>query len=270
MQIDRFTSSTGRLPRAAGLFIAGCLALPLPVLAAQGSSQTGTDARPQASEQAGEQAGKQAGAQAGTQVVAQASAPTGAGVSPAAATNGARDPVRAAPAARSTGKSTSAGASAGATAGDQRLRPGLWEVSTTSPLLQLAPQISPDRMAQLKRLAGQYGIGMPDISGGAATGRVCVSPAMARRDILPGLEQSHAGCRSHDARRTGSHYQVEVSCSSTDIDGNGSAQGDVTSAETFTGSSRFQGTVKGIPVDEQAQTSGRWIGADCGGVRPVE
>jgi hypothetical protein len=153
---------------------------------------------------------------------------------------------------------------------DNRLRPGLWEVSTTSPLLKLVPKISPDQMAQLRQLASQYGVGMPDISSGAATGKVCVSPAMARQDILPGLDQSRAGCRSHDARRTGTHYQVEVSCSSQDINGNGSAQGDVTTPETFTGSSQFQGTVKGIVVDEHAQTSGRWVSADCGSVRPMQ
>jgi hypothetical protein len=153
---------------------------------------------------------------------------------------------------------------------EMRLRPGLWEVSTTSPLLQLVPKISPDQMAQLKQLASQYGVGMPEISGGAATGKVCVSPAMARQDILPGLDQSRSGCRSHDARRTGTHYQVEVSCSSQDINGNGSAQGDVTTPESFTGNSQFQGTVKGIVVDEHAQTSGRWVSADCGSVRPMQ
>ena len=152
---------------------------------------------------------------------------------------------------------------------ENAMRPGLWEVSTTSPLLKLVPQISPDQMAKLRQLAGQYGVGMPDISSGAATGKVCVSPAMARQNIMPGLDQ-RSGCRSYNARRSGSHYQAEISCAGEKINGSGAAQGDFTTPETFTGSSNFQGVVQGIAVDERAETSGRWLSADCGGLKAMQ
>ena len=150
------------------------------------------------------------------------------------------------------------------------MRPGLWEVSTTSPLLKLVPQISPDQMAKLRQLAGQYGVGMPDISSGAATGKVCVSPTMAQQNILPGLDQARSGCRSHNARRNGSHYQAEVTCANEKFSGRGIAQGDFTTTESFTGRSTFQGTVQGIAVDEHAETSGRWISADCGELKAIQ
>lgn len=153
---------------------------------------------------------------------------------------------------------------------ENAMRPGLWEVSTTSPLLKLVPQVSPDQMAKLRQLAGQYGVGMPDISSGAATGKVCVSAAMARQNLLPGLDQARSGCRSHNARRSGSHYRAEVTCAGPNISGSGTAQGDFTTPESFTGSSRFQGIVQGIPVDEHAETSGRWISADCAGLKAMQ
>lgn len=156
------------------------------------------------------------------------------------------------------------------TSAETAMRPGLWEVSTTSPLLKLVPQISPDQMAKLRQLAGQYGVGMPDLSSGAATGKVCVSAAMAQQNLLPGLDQARSGCRSQNARRSGSHYQAEVSCSGDKISGSGVAQGDFTTPERFTGRSSFQGTVQGIAVDEHAETSGRWISADCGGLKPMQ
>ncbi len=150
------------------------------------------------------------------------------------------------------------------------MRPGLWEVSTTSPLLKLVPQIAPDQMAALRQLAGQYGVGMPDISSGAATGKVCVSQAMARQNILPGLDQARSGCRSHDASRTGGHYEVKVTCDSANVSGSGAAQGDFTTPETFTGRSQFKGLVQGIPIDERAETRGQWISADCGGLKAMQ
>ncbi len=161
-------------------------------------------------------------------------------------------------------------AAAAAPPSGNAMRPGLWEVSTTSPLLKLVPQIAPDQMAALRQLASQYGVGVPDISSGAATGKVCVSPAMARQNILPGLDQARSGCRSHDASRTGGHYEVKVTCDSTNVSGSGAAVGDFTTPESFTGRSQFKGLVQGIPIDERAETSGRWISADCGSVKAMQ
>ncbi|GAC1427255.1 MAG: DUF3617 domain-containing protein [Burkholderiaceae bacterium] len=148
------------------------------------------------------------------------------------------------------------------------MRPGLWEISTTSPLLALVPQIPPDQLASLRQLARQHGIEVPQLSNGTAVAQVCVTAEMAQHDVLPDLNQSQAGCSSRNARREGDHYSLDVVCNSDRISGQGRAQGTLTSPESFVGTSEFSGLVQGMPVDQQAQTTGHWRGANCGNLRP--
>lgn len=150
------------------------------------------------------------------------------------------------------------------------MRPGLWEISTTSPLLALVPQIPPGQLDSLRQLAREHGIEVPQLNHGAAVAQVCVTPDMARHDILPDLNQSQAGCSSQNARREGDHYRLDIVCRSERISGSGHAQGTLTSPETFVGSSEFSGIVQGMPVDQQAQTTGKWRRADCGSLRPLQ
>ena len=152
----------------------------------------------------------------------------------------------------------------------ERMRPGLWEITTTSPLLKLAQQIPPDQLSGLLALARQHGIDVPQMSNGAAVARVCVTPEMARQDILPDLNQAQAGCSSRNARREGNNFSLDIACQSNHISGSGSAQGTLTTPETFIGNSQFRGTVQGMPVDQQARTSGQWRSASCGSLKRLQ
>lgn len=150
------------------------------------------------------------------------------------------------------------------------MRPGLWEITTRSALLSLVDQVPPDQLAGLMALARQHGISVPPINDGAAVAQVCVTADMAQRDIFPDVNQRYAGCSSHDAMREGVHFSLDISCQSASVQGSGHAQGTLSSAENFTGNARFRGTVQGIPVDQQANTSGHWMAASCGGLKAIQ
>ena len=145
-------------------------------------------------------------------------------------------------------------------------RPGLWEISATNDLLALAPQIPSDQMAQLRNLARQHGFDMPKIENGAASSRICITPEMAAQNTMPDLYQHQSGCTSRNAVRNGARYSMDISCSGGQVRGSGRTEGMLESAERFSGTTTFKGTVQGNPVNEQAQTSGRWVAASCGGL----
>ena len=147
-------------------------------------------------------------------------------------------------------------------------RPGLWEISASSPLLALVPAIPAERMEQLRSLAREHGFNMPRIENGAASSRVCITPEMARQKTLPNLYQQQSGCSSSNAVREANRYSMDVSCSSDRYRGNGRVEGVIESPERITGRTRFAGTVNGQAVDETADTSARWIAASCGGLQP--
>jgi hypothetical protein len=159
---------------------------------------------------------------------------------------------------------------ASANAAEHNVRPGLWEVTTTSGLLKLVPHIPPNQMEQLRDLARQNGIDMPVIRNGAATSKVCITKEMADRKIPPDLYERESGCAAKNVTHAGNSYRMDLVCDGARLKGNGKAEGTFTSPESFTGRTEFSGDVQGTPVNERADTNGRWIGASCGSVKPPQ
>lgn len=151
-------------------------------------------------------------------------------------------------------------------AADIAPRPGLWEISATNDLLALAPQIPSDQMEKLRGLARQHGFDMPKIENGAASTRICITPEMAAQNTMPDLYQQQSGCTTRNAVRTGARYSMDISCSGGQVRGSGRSEGMLENPERFSGTTTFNGTVQGNPVNEQAQISGRWVAASCGGL----
>lgn len=149
------------------------------------------------------------------------------------------------------------------------IRPGLWEVTTTSELLNLVPHIPPDTMQQLTDLARQYGLVMPKIQNKAAISHVCITPAMAAQEIPSYFFDGQSGCTVKNAMRNGNRFQVEMACNNAQFQGNGTAEGMFTSPETFSGHTEFDSLVMGAPVHATAETNGRWIGENCTVSQPV-
>jgi len=143
------------------------------------------------------------------------------------------------------------------------MRPGLWEMSASSNLLSLAEQIPPNQMQGISNLAKQYGLEMPKIQNGAAKSQVCITPEMAAQKIPPSFYNRQSGCEARNATRNGNQFGADLVCSGTDIQGTGRADATLDSAESFSGVSTFRGNVRGVPVDDRANTSGRWIAATC-------
>jgi hypothetical protein len=150
------------------------------------------------------------------------------------------------------------------------MRPGLWEVTTSSDLLWFVPQIPSDQMEGLKDLAKEYGLDMPKIENGSATSNTCITPEMANQKTPPGLYQSQMGCAAKNVTHIGNRYRLDFECAGEQLKGNGSAEGVFASTEKFTGQTRFNGFLQGSPVNEKADISGRWLSSSCGDVKPLQ
>ena len=149
------------------------------------------------------------------------------------------------------------------------MRPGLWQIITSSDLFRLAPVIPPDQMQNARDLAKEYGVELPVFENGAAITKVCITSEMAKKNVLPNFYQEQTGCASKEAIRKGNDYSVNFSCESADLKGNGTAEGHLTSSESFRGFSKFAGTAQGNSVNEKADINGKWLGALCGEVKPM-
>lgn len=164
---------------------------------------------------------------------------------------------------------TSLSLAVSANSAETPMKPGLWEVTTTSNLLSLAAQIPPDQMENINQLAKEYGFEMPAIQNGAAKSNACITQEMANKKIMPSSFQEQAGCTVNKATQNGNSYRVEFVCKNPQLDGSGVAEGTFTNTENFTGQTVFNGTVQGNPIKEQANMSGKWVGANCGSTKPL-
>ena len=148
-------------------------------------------------------------------------------------------------------------------AAENHMRPGLWEVTTSSMLLALVPRIPPDQMQQLTEIARQYGLDLPRIQDGAATSRICITQQMAEQQIPSYFYAAQAGCSIENGIRIENSYKMDLVCKHSELKGSGRAEGMFTTPETFSGWTTFTGTLQGRPVSEHADTNGRWISANC-------
>lgn len=144
------------------------------------------------------------------------------------------------------------------------MRPGLWEMGTQSDLLRLLPQLS---AAQTRQLS-DFGIELPPTRDGALLARVCITPEMAAREP-PMLAPNDMGCTSRNFRHHGNAYTMELVCDSQTMNGQGTLNGTFASDRQFSATLHFTGTAYGQPISQTQQTSGDWIGPDCGKVKPI-
>lgn len=143
------------------------------------------------------------------------------------------------------------------------IRPGLWEITTTSNLLAMVPHIPPQQMQQITSLVEQYGLQMPQIKNDAVISNVCITQQMADQEVPAHFYESQSGCSVKNAVKTGNHYKVDLSCTNAQFQGVGVAEGYFSNPEHFTGQTEFDSVVQGMPIFATAETSGRWIGAAC-------
>lgn len=151
-----------------------------------------------------------------------------------------------------------------ASSAEINMRPGLWKMTTTSDLLRLVPQISPDQMQGLMNFARQNGFDLPRIQDGAAISDVCITQEMADQKTPPVFYKTQSGCTVKNAARAGNKYTLDFVCANPQLNGNGRAEGMFDSPESFSGRTEFDGVAQGNPVSEHADTSGHWVSASCG------
>lgn len=145
-------------------------------------------------------------------------------------------------------------------------RPGLWEMTVKSDAMKEMPKIPPDQMEQMRRM----GIAMPQMHNGGLVTKVCISKAMAERDHPPGMADKESGCQTKNMQRSSSGYAMDVVCNGPAMKGEGKARGTFAGNDSFTSTYDFNGTMHGQPIRQHHETSGKWLGADCGDVKPID
>lgn len=145
-----------------------------------------------------------------------------------------------------------------------QMKPGLWEMSMKSDAFKAMPKMSPQQMEHMRKM----GVAVPQMQAGALVSKVCVTKEMAAREQLP-MERNEVGCHSKNFQRSGNAYSGEVICDGEAMKGTGKVRGTFSGDTGFASINDFKGSVHGQPVSQRSETSGKWLSADCGSVKPA-
>ena len=155
------------------------------------------------------------------------------------------------------------------------MKPGLWEVSQKmqsgsgqmeAAMAEMNKQMAAMTPAQRKAMQdamGKHGVEMKGQGGQAMAVRICVTKEMAARNEVAPVD---GNCKSSQSPRVGNSMKFSFSCTNPPSSGEGEV--------TFVGSSSYSSrldmktVVNGKPETLKMDSTGKWLGTDCGSVKP--
>ncbi len=157
-----------------------------------------------------------------------------------------------------------------ALAAAQGMKPGLWEMSQ-KPQLDAAQQakmeqaqkqmaaMPAEQRKMMEQMMGQRGMSMSAMAGGVISLKTCISKEQAERQEMPVSENGR--CK-HDVQRSGKTVRTHFVCTDPDSEGDGEF--------TFESPERYTNKITVKRGDKTTTISGeaRWLGADCGDIKP--
>ncbi|MDT8990733.1 DUF3617 domain-containing protein [Curvibacter sp. APW13] len=161
----------------------------------------------------------------------------------------------------------------------QTLQPGLWEITTQmqgaqggrmagamEQMNQQMASMSPEQRKMVQDMMAKQGMQMGGPAGdGGMRMKVCMSKDMAERNEIPA--ERRGDCKHTQSPRVGNTMKYSFTCTNPPSSG----EGEVTfqGREAYSMRMAMTTTVKGQPEKMDMQGSGKWLGADCGNIKPL-
>jgi hypothetical protein len=163
-----------------------------------------------------------------------------------------------------------------ASANAQTIKPGLWEFATqmrggsgqmADAMAQAQKQLEnmpPEQRKMIQDMMAKQGVQIGASDGGGVTVKVCMTQEMVDRNEV----SSHQGdCTHTNSPRVGNTMKFAFVCAKPPSSGEGVVT--FTSPEAYSMKMSTTTSINGRPEKMDMQNSGRWLGADCGTVKPL-
>ena len=162
---------------------------------------------------------------------------------------------------------------AGASA-QQQLKPGLWEITSSmkSSSGEMEKQMAaaqaqmanmpPEQRRMMEQAMAKQGMKMGARGPGGTTSQMCMTKEMVERNEVPA---QRGECRTTKQERSGNTIRMAYQCN----DGTrGEGEYTVVGPESYRMKSTVHMAGQGRPETMTMDGSGRWLGADCGSIKP--
>jgi hypothetical protein len=156
----------------------------------------------------------------------------------------------------------------------QAFKPGLWETNNKmgagggklqgamAMVQQQLATMDPEQRKRIDAMMARQGV---VLSNDGVVAKMCITPEMAAKQQLP--IQQHGNCSYQHAPAVGNTMAFSFSCTNPQASGEGSAT--FSGPTAYTSSMRVSTNATGASETVDIASSGRWLGADCGAVKPI-
>jgi hypothetical protein len=148
------------------------------------------------------------------------------------------------------------------------IKPGLWQMQSTrlidgqpapDPMAQLK-SLPPESRARMEQMLKQQGV---DVSGNGAS-RICLSPESFERNAWQGGQHD---CKTDFKSRTGNRWTWKSTCTQPPSESEGEAV--FTNPENYTVKHHLKMQRQGQVRTSDMTVNAKWLGADCGDLKPA-
>jgi hypothetical protein len=157
----------------------------------------------------------------------------------------------------------------------QNLKPGLWEMQQKiggnpqmdQAMAEMQKQLagmSPAQRKQMEGMMASRGAQVSPGAGGAMAVRVCMTKEMVERNEVPA---SQGDCKTTQQSRSGNTIKMAFACTKPPT--TGESQVTMVSSQAFQSRTTVNTSERGKPEKTTIDATGKWLGADCGSVKPV-
>jgi hypothetical protein len=152
----------------------------------------------------------------------------------------------------------------GSVSAADKMKPGLWSMTIKSDSMKNRPKIPAEQMEQMRKM----GVNIPKMQEDGMELKLCMTKEMVSRDQPP-MGQNKSGCNLAEFKRNGNTYFAKVVCDSPNMKGISTIKGSHSGLENFSWISDFKGTVRDHTMNTHQEATGKWLGPDCGDVKPI-
>lgn len=156
----------------------------------------------------------------------------------------------------------------------QSIKPGLWEITNKvdsnngelgaamADMQKQMAAMSPEERKTMEQMMAKHGVQMGGAGNGAMRTKMCITPEMAKKNDV--MIQQQGECTSTRSPAVGGKMKFSFTCKNPRTNGEGEV--------AFSGDTSYQMKMRMVsgPKNETMTMdgSGKWLGADCGNVKP--
>jgi hypothetical protein len=158
-----------------------------------------------------------------------------------------------------------------APAATTKIKPGLWESSTSvggadsrvQQAMAMLQNLPPEQRKMMEGMMAKQGVTLG--AGGEVQAKACITREMADAGQMPMRQQG--SCTQQISPMVGNTVQFSFRCTNPQASGQGSVT--FSSDSAYAGAMSINSSATGAPETVNVQTAGHWAASDCGAIKPM-